>query len=416
MLSFFLAIMFPIIVTLASSLNDSSEFWDFRTRVGSASNCRSSIHGPFDEFGIESSIPSGMRQDTPGSWHYDLMAELPSEFKLIICDQDVNNNQASMRTFPDVDNDTYKDFLLPSLSPSNIVHVTKFPPSPNLAYRISIGGANRQYFLTPVGSRQIQVVIYLLLGTIPVLTGFASIWIYWYAFCTIKVHKFNRTQNLCPLPINTQSEIRFEHWFLDTPPGVAKHEVSTRSGSLRKCLTQQSGVMTGWHRQTILIATLGYEINNRDIKISVGELGFVAHLMSKYLADQDLVWVVPCVQGIEYPCDQRAEPMNVTILGVDYIVQVQYHFVQNITYVLLDAPIFRAQTIAEPYPLHTGDIRSAIYYSAWYVFFIIEKKIPASVLCLLPLLRSHLCCISFCELRSKSFCEDVAKPSAPQLA
>lgn len=364
MLSCCIAFIFPIIVTWASSLDGSSDFWDSKTQVGSNFNCRSSVRGPFDGFGTRSSIFNWMRQDTPGNWHYDLMAELPSELELNICDQDVNSNPAFTRTFPDVDNDTYMGLIPLTLSPSNIIYITKFPASPNLAYRISIDSADRRYFLTPVGSRRNQVIVYLLLGTIPIMTGFASIWVYWYAFCTVKVHL---------LPITSQSEIQPQRSLSDNPPDLVFHEASTRSGSLRKCTVKQSGITTSWHRQTILTATLEYEISGWDIKIRVGDSDFMAHLMSKYLDDLDIVWVVPCVRGIEYPCDQRAEPMNVTISGVEYVIQVQYYFVQNIIYVLLDAPIFRAQTVAEPYPLGIGEMRSAIYYSAWYVFSIIEK-------------------------------------------
>lgn len=57
--------------------------------------------------------------------------------------------------------------------------------------------------------------------------------------------------------------------------------------------------------------------------------------------------------------------MKVTIIGVDYLIRVQYHIVRNITYVLVDAPVFRAQTKAEPYPPRMDDVDSAIYYSAW---------------------------------------------------
>lgn len=359
MFSCFITIIFFIGVTWASSFNDSSNFWDLKTQVESASNCRISVRGPFDEFGFESSVPSRMWQDIPGNWHYDLMAELPAEFELGMCDQNMNGSHVLMRTFSDVDNDTHMGFLLPTLSPNNIIYITKFPAPPNLAYRISTGGAYRQYGLTAVGSRRNQVVVYLLLSTIPILTGFASSWIYWYVYCSIKVCKFGRVQNLSLLPITNRSEIRPDHWLSDSTSRLSKH------------LTPQSDVTTGWHRQTVLIATLEYEIDDWDIKISVGGLGFMTHLMSKYLKDLSLVWVIPCVQDLEYPCDQKAEPINITISGVDYIVQVQYHVVQNITYVLLDAPIFRAQTVAEPYPLGAGDIRSAIYYSAWYVFFII---------------------------------------------
>lgn len=72
--------------------------------------------------------------------------------------------------------------------------------------------------------------------------------------------------------------------------------------------------------------------------------------MGKSLAHQDLIWVVPCVGGVEYPVDHPVEPMHVTILGISYEILVQYHKLRNITYVLLDAPIFRQQTKSEPYP------------------------------------------------------------------
>ena len=91
----------------------------------------------------------------------------------------------------------------------------------------------------------------------------------------------------------------------------------------------------------------------------------MAQLMGKALSHIDLIWVIPCVGGVGYPIDTPAEPMKVTILGVDYSIAVQYHKVKNITYVLLDAPVFRQQTQAEPYPARMDDLTSAIYYSAW---------------------------------------------------
>lgn len=75
--------------------------------------------------------------------------------------------------------------------------------------------------------------------------------------------------------------------------------------------------------------------------------------------------MVPCVGGLDYPVDTPAVPMNVTILGDPYEVSVQYHKLRNITYVLLDAPIFRKQTKSEPYPPRMDDLDSAVYYSAW---------------------------------------------------
>ena len=87
--------------------------------------------------------------------------------------------------------------------------------------------------------------------------------------------------------------------------------------------------------------------------------------MGKNLGHQNLIWVVPCVGGVEYPTDQPGEPMVVTVFGKEYRVSVQYHTVRNITYVLLDAPVFRKQTKSEPYPARMDDLESAIYYAAW---------------------------------------------------
>ena len=57
--------------------------------------------------------------------------------------------------------------------------------------------------------------------------------------------------------------------------------------------------------------------------------------------------------------------MHVRILENTYEVAVQYHRLRNITFVLLDAPVFRKQTKAEPYPARMDDLDSAIYYSSW---------------------------------------------------
>ena len=122
-------------------------------------------------------------------------------------------------------------------------------------------------------------------------------------------------------------------------------------------------------RRTVLIATMEYDIDDWQIKVKIGGLGVMAQLMGKNLESQNLIWVVPCVGGIDYPEDADSttspDPMKVTILGEPYMVNVQYHRLKNITYVLLHAPVFRTQTKTEPYPPRMDDLDSAIYYSAW---------------------------------------------------
>jgi len=57
--------------------------------------------------------------------------------------------------------------------------------------------------------------------------------------------------------------------------------------------------------------------------------------------------------------------MFVDVMGQPYEINVYYHTVKNITYVILDAPIFRKQTRANPYIARMDDIESAILYAAW---------------------------------------------------
>ncbi|KAG6879976.1 hypothetical protein C0992_008569 [Termitomyces sp. T32_za158] len=45
--------------------------------------------------------------------------------------------------------------------------------------------------------------------------------------------------------------------------------------------------------------------------------------------------------------------------------EVETHVMDNITYVILDSPVFRAQTKSDPYPARMDDLSSAIFYSTW---------------------------------------------------
>ena len=71
------------------------------------------------------------------------------------------------------------------------------------------------------------------------------------------------------------------------------------------------------------------------------------------------------IGDIKYPKDRSAESIAIKVLGSMYEIKTQHHVVENITYVLLDAPVFRQQTKAEPYPTRMDDLDSAVYYSAW---------------------------------------------------
>ncbi|KAL0063977.1 hypothetical protein AAF712_009045 [Marasmius tenuissimus] len=71
------------------------------------------------------------------------------------------------------------------------------------------------------------------------------------------------------------------------------------------------------------------------------------------------------VGDLEYPPGEPAEPMEVITFGETYLIEVETHTLDNITYVILDSPVFRTQTKADPYPPRMDDLSSAIFYSTW---------------------------------------------------
>ena len=80
---------------------------------------------------------------------------------------------------------------------------------------------------------------------------------------------------------------------------------------------------------------------------------------------RNIVWVVPKVGGIDYPKGAREESILITILGRDYFVKTESHVLDNVKYVLLEAPIFYSRSSNEPYPSRMDDLESAVFYSAW---------------------------------------------------
>ena len=320
--------------------------------------------GHFNRFGKDLGLKNAFSNDREGNWKFHLSAEWPSEFQVNVWG--INPDKEIDRTF--VLGDTLNSSRLNRLQPDslsvsdNVVNFSQFPPTPYMAYRMEFNDGNMQFELVPAGLRLYQQIIYILLWTLPILTGGLSVWIYMGAFYHIS---FNRTGVSLPL--------HFLPAFLRPRQGFEKLSGDDNNGALmtEMTMTNAAGVLplaaaaAAKRKRTVLLATLEYDIEDWDIKIKIGGLGVMAQLMGKNLPHHDLVWVVPCVGGVDYPIDTLTEPMSITIVDTVYEVQVQYHKLRNITYVLLDAPVFRQQTKAEPYPPRMDDLSSAIYYSAW---------------------------------------------------
>jgi alpha-1,3-glucan synthase len=204
--------------------------------------------------------------------------------------------------------------------------------------------------------------MYGLLLSIPLITGILAVLIFMWSFYGIKYNKYgvkakNSTSYFPILGALGKSKADLnDDGHTHISEKLFGHKYNTE--------------IIGWpedknKRRKVLIATLEYEIIDWKLKVKIGGLGVMSSLMGKAMTDVDLLWVVPKVKDLEYPPGEPADPIEVIIFGEPYLIEVETHVLDNITYILLDSPVFRAQTKADPYPARMDDLSSAIFYSTW---------------------------------------------------
>ena len=313
------------------------------------------LHGSWNQYGYDSGLDRRMRQNKDGLWEFDFMTEWPSEFQVNAWGSNPDGQPDLSRAYGDVDLDGVLDLISPVSLLKNVVNVTNFPPKRNLGFAIQFNDADFRYTTSPIGSSKNQAILFALLATLPLILGAICTWSYRHSFYDIKLNRIGKYYKHPVLPIAMKEKLHQDSWF----------KISTWQ-HLKVAPAMPDIVQTPPKpRRTVLIGTMEYNIDDWGIKIKIGGLGVMSQLMGQHLGHVDLIWVVPCVGDIQYPIDQRAKPIKCNILGTEYTIQTQYHHIRNITFVLLDAPVFRQQTKAEPYPTRMDDIDSAIYYSAW---------------------------------------------------
>ena len=320
------------------------------------------VEGPWNQWGYDAGLDNAMYQDPDGLWRFSLMAEWPTKLMVNVWGMNPDNVPDKTMAYGDVDGDHVLDWVPPDSLAKNVVNCTKVPSSRRLGYQLVVNDGNYRFWFEPIGSHWIQTVTSILLAFMPIVTGILGCFAFVKFFYKVKFNEVGLTEKQT-LISHIKPKLPAMKQSLTKVLDPAKFRITKALGDgYGGALAVESGSP---NRRTVLIATMEYEIEDWEIKIKIGGLGVMASLMGKNLAHQDLIWVVPCAGGIRYPIDQVAQPMVVTVMGNSYRIEVQYHTLRNITFVLLDAPVFRKQTKAEPYPPRMDDLDSAVYYSAW---------------------------------------------------
>ncbi|KAJ3818641.1 glycoside hydrolase family 13 and glycosyltransferase family 5 protein [Lentinula raphanica] len=306
-------------------------------------------------------------------------------------------------TFGDTDSDSILDRLPPNSESPNYLNLSS-PPYPYLSYSVLIDDTTMRWGLVPRGRAEISMAVYVLLLIIPVVTGALAVGLFVGCFYGVVENKFGvvksvrgrgkgRSRRYLDSVARGRERQKTKHrairsdelGLINEKDGIShpSHPSSETTLALASVSTTKLQKKTphanthqiiGWPespskpQRTVLIATLEYEILPfPQLKVKIGGLGVMSSLMGKSMTDVSLIWVAPKVGDLVYPANlgDPMEPIEVVLFGETYLVEVEVYVYQHITYVLLDSPVFRAQTKADPYPERMDDLSSAIFYSTW---------------------------------------------------
>jgi alpha-1,3-glucan synthase len=312
--------------------------------------------GPFNQWGFDRGVPAQMVHAGDNRWELEISAGWPTYVQLNVFGYDDFY-------YGDTDGDGVLDRLPPNTVAPNYLNMSA-PPYPHLAWTLVVDDNTMTWTLEPRGQVMVGATMYALLLTIPLITGILAIVVFMMSFYGIKVNKYGVK------PSTHGSK------YFPMIGAFARSTTNLKENQAEAPLSEklfghkQNTEIIGWpedknKRRKVLISTLEYEIIDWKLKVKIGGLGVMSSLMGKAMTDVDLVWVVPKVKDLDYPPGEPAEPIEVVIFGEPYLIEVETHVLDNITYVILDSPVFRAQTKADPYPARMDDLSSAIFYSTW---------------------------------------------------
>ncbi|KAI8902926.1 hypothetical protein BC833DRAFT_571187 [Globomyces pollinis-pini] len=288
------------------------------------------IKSLFNKFGNDiTQISNMVFSRTKKVWEFEVFEDFPANITVDIWNDGVH-------LFGDIDNDGVLDRLPPTAQDSNALRLT-VPPTGYSGWLLNIDDKSLKWTVKPIGSDLKNMLNIILISAIPIFTGILAVVFYKFAFYFIYVNREGRFQSSQKSPKTPVVPIT---------NGLADIESNSNP------------------HPTILVATLEYDIPEWKIKVRIGGLGVIASLMGVNLQGR-LVWVVPMVGDIEYPVPENMMQIPILICQQLVIINAFVFSTRNVTYYLLESPIFRKQTSLNPYPARMNNVESACFYSCW---------------------------------------------------
>jgi alpha-1,3-glucan synthase len=260
------------------------------------------VEGDFNQYGYDGGLPNDMQLHSDGLWTFDLVSDFPSSLAFNVWGMNPDGVPDKSQALGDVDGDNVLDWVPPDSLAKNLVNITSPPPKGYLGYRLVVNDGTYRYHFSPIGSASNQLITSVLLGLVPIATAILGIWIFMRTFYQVKFNRIGIDEKVGMLAFiktdkseNTKLRSTITNIVNESKEALGVFSNSTSVGA--------AVVDSRISRRTVLIATLEYEIEDWEIKIKIGGLGVMSSLMGKHLSQHDLIWVVPCVGGIDFPSD-----------------------------------------------------------------------------------------------------------------
>ena len=289
------------------------------------------LDGVFNQHGYDEGVANRMQMKNNNIWVFDFVNEWPAQVSVNLWGINPDGQPDQTRVYGDIDGDNVLDRIPPYSLINNVINITNPPPSPFLGWQIAVNDADYRFELNPIGSRWNQLILYILLWSIPTLTGAAAVWAFVRSFYRVKLNEFGiaaKTKlEIGGLAAKTKLQIgglaaktklgigSLRQVFRREKVQVVKDEVD--EPQILPIMPSDIGIPHEFRqakqfvqvtspttptapaspsvskRLTVLIATMEYEIEDWGIKVKIGGLGVMSSLMGKNLKHQTLIWVIP---------------------------------------------------------------------------------------------------------------------------
>lgn len=165
-----------------------------------------------------------------------------------------------------------------------------------MAYKLRFNDANLKFEFVPQGNWWLQILLFILLATVPIVSGLSVIWIFMGSFVSITISVLLDFVDYA-VSLTLPNTLTFQKYKVKinlvgfkrqskSPLGRAAKHLSTLSFDDLRRKSRDSMEMTPYggagavvKRRTVLIATMEYNIDDWNIKIKIGGLGVMAQLM-----------------------------------------------------------------------------------------------------------------------------------------